>query len=176
MAAAFCRTVYISVRCLKLHTLTLAAHLSIPTFGPSVHLAVVFGVVLKESCLAVTDPDHAAVGWVGITAMAEELPTKHVLLLAGDVLVFYTSAEGVVGSSGVMVIAFKTALCSTWSIQFETLVRPLWTLAVVAVSQVSIAWEAIHRKDILRTGGALPIAVLCQITFILLSAALRGSR
>lgn len=56
----------------------LASYLSISTFSPRVHLAIVFGVVIKESGLAVTKPDHAAVVWVVLTIVAEEFPTKHV--------------------------------------------------------------------------------------------------
>lgn len=53
-------------------------YLSIPTFSASFHLAVVFGVVSKESCLAVTELHHAAKVWVVFTVMAEELPTVHI--------------------------------------------------------------------------------------------------
>lgn len=81
------RTVDVSVRCLQIHTLILAAHLSISTFSPRVHLAVVFGVVVIERRLAVSDPDHAAVVWVVTTIVAEEFPTIYVLWLAGDELV-----------------------------------------------------------------------------------------
>lgn len=62
----------------------------------------------------------------------------------------------------------------TWSVHLDALVRPLWTLAVVAVSQASVAREAIHSKDILWTGGAQPVTVLRHITLILLPAALLG--
>lgn len=130
MTWAFCWAVCISVSCLKIHTLILAAHLekyksvtyiaySDPqcrfsafkqlnvelfswlfmmqsqnrkhinrmrrafyltkaTFSPLIHLAIVFGVVFKERCLAVTDPDHAAIVWVVITVLAEKLPTKQI--------------------------------------------------------------------------------------------------
>lgn len=84
------------------------------TFSPLIHLAIVFGVVFKERCLAVTDPDHAAIVWVVITVLAEKLPTKQILLLAGDVGVLCGApAEAVVGCSGVLIIAVRTALYST---------------------------------------------------------------
>lgn len=55
-----------------------ASYLPITTFGAGVHLTVVFGVVFKERCLAVAYPDHAAVVWVVLTVLAEELPAQHV--------------------------------------------------------------------------------------------------
>lgn len=55
-----------------------ASYLPVPTFGAAVHLAVVFGVVVKESGLAAVDCDHAAVVRVFLTVLAEELPAHHV--------------------------------------------------------------------------------------------------
>lgn len=55
-----------------------ASYLPVPTFGAAVHLAVVFGVVVKESRLAFVDCDHAAVVWVILSVLAEELPAHHV--------------------------------------------------------------------------------------------------
>lgn len=55
-----------------------ACYLFIPTFSPCVHLAVVFGVVVKESCFAIAKLDHAAIVWIIFTIVAEELPTIHV--------------------------------------------------------------------------------------------------
>lgn len=64
----------------------------------------------------------------------------------------------------------------TESVHLDALVGPLWTLAVVAVPQASVTRESIHGKVVLRTAGALPVAVLCQVAVILLPAALHGAR
>ena len=53
-------------------------YLSISTFGAGVHLAVVFGVVVIERRLAVTEPDHAAVVRVLVPVVAEQLPAVNV--------------------------------------------------------------------------------------------------
>lgn len=53
-------------------------YLSIPAFSPGVHLAVVFGVVVIERRLAVAEPDHAAVVWVLVPVVTEELPAINV--------------------------------------------------------------------------------------------------
>lgn len=53
-------------------------YLSIPTFSPGVHLAVVFGVVVIERRLAVAEPDHAAVVWVLVPVVTEELSAINV--------------------------------------------------------------------------------------------------
>lgn len=126
------------------------------------------------------------------------------LLLTGDVLVFWrTFAEGEVASSGVIVVTLCSGLYSTWrqrrelenqtllykflnwhnklktltcSIKFNTLVWPLWTLAVVAVTVVFITRESIHSKHIFRADVGLPITVLGQITLILFRATFPGAR
>lgn len=62
----------------KSHFLQKELYLSIPTFSPGVHLAVVFGVVVIERRLAVAESDHAAVVWVLVPVVTEELPAKNV--------------------------------------------------------------------------------------------------
>lgn len=59
-----------------------AHYLSIPALCPSVHLTVVFGVVLKKGGLAVVHSDHAAVVRIVLTMVTEEFPTK--LVSRGD--------------------------------------------------------------------------------------------
>lgn len=55
-----------------------SGYLPITAFASGVHLAVVFGVVVKETGLAVAEPDHAAVVRVLLSVVAEELPAHHV--------------------------------------------------------------------------------------------------
>lgn len=64
----------------------------------------------------------------------------------------------------------------TWSIHRDTLVWPLWTLAIEAVAQTSLTRETIHREDVLGTSGPLPVTVFCQVTFILLATTLLAPR
>lgn len=114
-------------------------HLPVVTLGAGVHLAIVFGVIAEEGRLAVVEPDHAAVVRVVLAVAAEQLPAqdvsargqrleftftglsiepsphrRHSLLLAGDILLCcWAFTEGVVGSSGVLVVAVLTGHNST---------------------------------------------------------------
>lgn len=53
-----------------------SCYLPIFTFSPVVHLAVVLGEVVKETCLTLAHLDQAAVVWTVIAVTTEELPTK----------------------------------------------------------------------------------------------------
>lgn len=65
-------------RCSKKKWIQEACYLSISTFSPRFHLALVTGGVWEERCLACADADHPAVVWVVITAFTEELSTKNI--------------------------------------------------------------------------------------------------
>lgn len=53
-------------------------HLPVATLGAGLHLAVVLGVIAEERCLAVVEPDHAAIVRVVLAVVAEEFPAQDV--------------------------------------------------------------------------------------------------
>lgn len=60
----------------------------------------------------------------------------------------------------------------TWAVHLGALVGPLRTLAVVAVSQAVITGQAVYSKHVLGTDMALTVAVLGQITLVMLPSTL----